>query len=274
MGLVETELTADLRADSGGDQLVGWPRREEGTPSNSVTVVPVFGEPHQVVDDLPLEWTASGQLLEDRVAQLLPDPRHGEEDRRAAHSEVFAYGSEASCEPGLSAHGGGGEVTDHSFGDVAQWQEREEPLLVAQVEDRGGAAKGPHDVRVTDHCPLWRTGRTTRIDKGGQIVWSDCAGTHLEQVRLSIEAVRANSAQSSEPHDEQIIDVLTVVERDYMLELGQSTPNFLNLRKLVPILHKADPYLGVPQNELDLLGRARLVDRDRHSTAREHSEIG
>ena len=84
-----------------------------------------------------------------RFAELLPHPGHGQEHGRPARRQVLGDRGEAAGEPGLAGHGYRHEVAHHPLGDVAERQERQEAVALADVVDRGDVAQRPHDVRVS-----------------------------------------------------------------------------------------------------------------------------
>ena len=114
----------------------------------------VTSQPDVAVDDELLEAVFLVQLGQRSFSELLPYPGYREECRRAAVAEVLGDGCQAAREPRLAPNGDGEEVADHPLGNVAEREERQEPLSFADVDHGRRAADRPHDVGVAHHTPL------------------------------------------------------------------------------------------------------------------------
>lgn len=136
------------------------------------------------------------------LAELLPDPGHGQEHRWAARREVFGDGGKVAGEPGLAGHGYGQEVAHHPFGYVAEGQERQEALALADVVDGRDVAQRPHDVRVTEHGSLGRATGSARVHNRREILGPDLTTPLVDSVGIAPQPVGASAPERVKADDE------------------------------------------------------------------------
>ncbi len=104
--------------------------------------------------DLPLDSRSLSCAGLDGCLDLLPYPRHGEEDVGAHFPQVFAQLVETLCKPGARAVEDGVVEGDDLFGDVAQWQIADEGFADLHSPDLGHLFRCPDDVVVSQHHGL------------------------------------------------------------------------------------------------------------------------
>ncbi len=165
-------------------------------------------QPDVAPDDVPRKPRSVLQLVEHRHLELLPDPRHCEEDRRPAVEQVLGHGGQAPGEPRLTSDGDGGEFAHAPLGDVTEGQKRQEPLAGRQVDQGGGAADRPHDVGVRQHRRLGGPRGAARVDERGRLLRDDARRPLFGEARLSLQAGRPHGSQLGEADQERVVQAL------------------------------------------------------------------
>ncbi len=87
---------------------------------------------------------------------------------------------------------------------MAEGQERQEALTLADVVDRSDAAQGEHDVRMGEHRPLRRAGSTARVDDRGDILGANAAGALRPRLKRAAQLAGATIAQGVEADNERV----------------------------------------------------------------------
>ena len=134
VGLVQAQALADGGAQRPveGEVLEAARRRERWTPLFGVHLPQAQRD--VVVGRHPYREREGADVVLDAVAQLLPDSGDGEEDRGPAGGQVLGDRRQAAGEPCLAGHGDGQEEAHHPLGDMAERQEGEQSLPLADGE--------------------------------------------------------------------------------------------------------------------------------------------
>ena len=157
---------------------------------------------------------------------------------------------------------------------MAEGQERQEPLALAEAVGGGNAAQRPHDVGVADHGPLGRAARAARIDDGGQVLGPDQAGPFVHRVGVAGEPVGTQAPQLVDADDEAVGGPPGPVGQDHPLQGGQLVADLEHLAQLGVGVDEAHRDPGVAEHVGHLGRRARRVDGHRHGAVQHRAVVG
>ena len=207
--------------------------------------------------------------------ELLPHAGYGEEDRGTAGTQVLRNRGQALGEPGLAARHDLADVADDPFGDVAEREIAEQPVIGRQPDHRLDGTDRPLQVAVRQHGALRRSGRTARVDERGDVVGADPGDSIGHDGRRGSEFVAAIGSQSVEvDHDRVAIETGGRRQCDHQLEFGEVLEVQQHLGELLGALDEAHFRPGVVQHVGDLRRRAGRVDGHGDGTDREDRHIG
>ena len=153
--------------------------------------------------------------------ELLPDPWHGEEDRRPARLEVVGHRGQALGEPGLAPGDDLAEVADHALGDVAERQVAEETVLGDEADHGFERVDRPLEVAVGQHGAFGWAGGAAGVHEGRVVAGSDAVGATFDDVGFRLEPGGAVAAQAVQV-DQHVVAVEAGERRqpDDDLEVG------------------------------------------------------
>ena len=187
--------------------------------------------------------------------QLLPDPRDREEPGRPHLGQVLddLPGVRTARDREAAQHRQ--VVADVALGDVRHRQVGDDPAAVGELDHLVVGADGLADVRVRDLHALGRTGGPRRVDQRQEVVGLDRPPGGLE-----VEVVVAARDELVERHG-SVGGV--AVDHDHVLERVGRVARGQDLVRVL-LLGDRDGAARVVHEVLDLLGRVRVVDRERH----------
>src|SRR5581483_6110226 len=216
-----------------------------------------------------------GDLVADRVMELLPHAGHREEDRRPAGAQVLGDVGEAAGEPGLAARDDLAHVAHDAFGDVAQRQERQEPIIGPDLDDRGDAVDREAQIRVREHRALRWSGHHYHVNDRGDRRRLDLLAPREDEARFVVEPVSAGLDNVVERDDEVVIEALAhPIEHEDPFERREGVAAQQHLGELIAVLHEAGLRLRVPEHVRDLTRHVRGVHRNRRRRRAHHREVG
>ena len=212
----------------------------------------------------------------DGRVQLLPDPRHREEECRSDFAEVVRHGVDALGE----VDGGPGseriEHADRALGDVAEREERELLVAFPELGDVIGVVDLEQDVAVTQHRSLRRSRRARRVDQDRQIVGPSELDQALVGARILRLVTEAQLEQLVERHHLLVLEGVKPleVEDDDLHELGAVAADLEDLVELLLVGGEEEAGAAVVDDVFDLPRRVRRVDPVGDAADRERPEIG
>ena len=211
----------------------------------------------------------------DRRVELLPDARHREEHRRRHLADVVGHGVEALREVHGGARAQRVEHAERALGHVAERQERELLIALAQLGDVVGVVDLEQDVAVAQHRALGRPGRARGVDQDRQIVRSGELDHPLERAGVLRLVADADLQEVLEGHHLLVLEGVQPlgIEDDDLHELGTAGAYREDLVELLLVRGEEEARAAVVHDVLDLLGGVGRVDPVRDGADRERPEV-
>src|SRR5437660_1376066 len=191
-----------------------------------------------------------------RRLELLEDPGHREEPARLDLRQVRDHLARVRAARDREAEHDRQVVRARALRDVRHRQVGHRPGAVGELDDLVEGAAGRQLVLVGDLDALWGAGGARRVDQGEHVVRLDGLPGGLE-----VEALLRPSLDVVERQR----PLARLVDHDHVLHARAGLPD-LRDRFEVLRLGDDDRVLGVAHQELDLLRRVGVVDRERRST--------
>ncbi len=210
----------------------------------------------------------AGRLTEargERRVELLPDPRHAEEHRRARVLEVVGHVVDRLGEVDRATRRGRHVQRAHLLRDVRQRQVRQRHVLRAPAAEIEQRARRPREVAMRQHHALGRAGRARRVDQRRERVLLERIDALVHVVAPLSVPIAGLAALRGEPGGR-------AAHHHDPLEQRQLRALGLHLRELIGILDENRERLRMVHDVLHLVGRARRVDAGRHA-ARHHRRV-
>jgi hypothetical protein len=212
-----------------------------------------------------------------RGVELLPDPRHGEEELGTDGCEVgrdlLRVRTERDVRRVRDVH----VVADHAFGDVRERQIGDLPAARRRRPDAIQRLDRPADVAVRDHHALRRPGRPRGVDQRAEPRRLDrlparaecgrplaCVGAALLGERLERDHPVAALAR----------DFVRALEEDHLPHRRNPPADREELAERRRVLREEERTLAVADDVLDLLRRERVVERDGRPCRVQDGEVG
>ena len=241
---------------------------------------PALGHAHADADrpavGEPAERRGLAHPQDDRRVELLPDPRHREEQRGRHLADVLGHGVDALGE----VDGGAGpqrvEHREGPLGDVAERQERQLLVAFAKRGDEVRVVELEEDVAVAQHRPLGGAGGAGRVDEDGEIFGLRDLDHPVEGAGMLPVVARAQLEQRGERHDlgvAEVVEPFHVVDDD-LHELGTARAHLQDLVELLLVLGEEEAGAAVVDDVLDLPRRIRRVDAVGDAADRQGAEVG
>jgi hypothetical protein len=152
---------------------------------------------------------------------------------------------------------------------VRQRQEEIDQLIVAQRSLLEGHVLHVPVVAVREQAALGRARGAGGVDVEADVVAPD----RLHPL-LVLRVVAAAAALAQLVQGDGVADVPLRVEDDHELEVREVVPDLADLGELLLVFDEDRPRLRVVRDVVDLLGRVRLIDRDRAGARRQDPEVG
>ena len=266
LDVVEHEEVGDpkeqTKAQAGppaGEALLGDPRADRERP--------VVGESAR-----------SGRVAHperDRRIELLPDPRHREEERRRDFADVFGHRVDAFGEVDGRAGAERVEYADRTLGDVAERQEGELLIPFMKLGDVVGVVDLEQDVAVAQHGPLGRSGRPRGVHQDRQIVGPGDLDHSIERAGVFGLVAEPDLQEVLERQHLLVLEGVQPlrIEDDDLHELGAAGADLEDLVELLLVRGEEEARAAVVHDVLDLLGGVGRVDPVRDGADRERPEV-
>ena len=208
--------------------------------------------------------------------ELLPDPRHREEQGGRDLADVLGHRVEALGEVHRRAGVERVEDGEGPLRDVAEGQEGELLVALVQPGDEVGVAELEQDVAVAQHRPLGGAGGAGGVDQDREVVGPRDLDQAIEGVGVLPVVPLAQLEQRLEGHDLVVaerVQALHVVDED-LDQLRAAVAHRQDLVELLLVLREEEAGPAVVDDVLHLARGVGGVDAVGDGGHRHHAEVG
>ena len=211
----------------------------------------------------------------DAGVELLPDPGHGEEDRRRDLADVVGHGVDGLGEVDGAARAQRIEDGERALRDVGEGQERQLLIALARRREVVGEAQLEDDVAMAQHGALRRPGGAGGVDEDGEVVGAGDLDQRVPGAGMLVLVAGAQVEEVVEGHHLWIGEAVQPldVEHDDLHEPGAARADFQDLVELLLVAGEEEAGAAVVDDVLDLARRIRGVDAVGHAAHRHRPQI-